>query len=134
MRQLRRIYQRPDGGITIVHPSWDDDICGFGRTAHQTEAEWYQWAVTNRIPPDYISHGDVDVASIPTDRSARRQWTFLNGIQVAPPTLADVQQARASAYPHMGDQLDALWKGGAEAEAMKALVMAVKAMYPKPSP
>jgi hypothetical protein len=38
---------------------------------------------------------------------------------------------RASEYPSIGDQLDALWKGGAEAEAMLAKVQAVKQKYPK---
>jgi hypothetical protein len=38
---------------------------------------------------------------------------------------------RISEYPPIGDQLDALWKGGAEAEAMLAKVQAVKAKYPK---
>ena len=44
-------------------------------------------------------------------------------------TYAEKRQAE---YPSIGDQLDALWKGGAEAEAMRAQVMAVKAKYPKP--
>ena len=38
---------------------------------------------------------------------------------------------RASEYPSIGDQLDALWKGGAEAEAMLAKVQAVKQKFPK---
>jgi phage baseplate assembly protein gpV len=38
---------------------------------------------------------------------------------------------RAAEYPSIGDQLDALWKGGAEAEAMLAKVQAVKNKYPK---
>jgi len=38
---------------------------------------------------------------------------------------------RAAEYPPIGDQLDALWKGGAEAEAMLAKVQAVKNKYPK---
>jgi hypothetical protein len=38
---------------------------------------------------------------------------------------------RKAEYPSIGDQLDALWKGGAEAEAMLAKVQAVKAKYPK---
>ena len=38
---------------------------------------------------------------------------------------------RTAEYPPIGDQLDALWKGGAEAEAMLAKVQAVKAKYPK---
>jgi len=38
---------------------------------------------------------------------------------------------RAREYPPIGDQLDALWKGGAEAEAMLAKVQAIKDKYPK---
>jgi hypothetical protein len=38
---------------------------------------------------------------------------------------------RQAEYPPIGDQLDALWKGGVEAEAMLAKVQAVKAKYPK---
>ena len=38
---------------------------------------------------------------------------------------------RVSEYPAIGDQLDALWKGGDDAAAMLALVQAVKAKYPK---
>lgn len=41
---------------------------------------------------------------------------------------------RASEYPPIGDQLDALWKGGDEAAAMLARVQAVKAKYPKEQP
>jgi len=40
---------------------------------------------------------------------------------------------RAMAYPPIGDQLDALWKGGAEQAAMKARIDKVKADYPKPA-
>jgi hypothetical protein len=39
---------------------------------------------------------------------------------------------RAAAYPPIGDQLDALWKGGDAAAEMLAQVQAVKAAYPKP--
>ena len=38
---------------------------------------------------------------------------------------------RTAEYPPISDQLDALWKGGAEAEAMLAKVQAVKNKYPK---
>ena len=40
---------------------------------------------------------------------------------------------RRQEYPPVGDQLDALWKGGAEAAAMKAAIEAIKAKYPKPT-
>lgn len=41
------------------------------------------------------------------------------------------KEKRSKAYPPIGDQLDALWKGGAEAEAMLAKVQAVKLKFPK---
>ena len=53
---------------------------------------------------------------------------------VNPPAIADTRtyaQKRAAAYPPIGDQLDALWKGGAAAEEMLTQIQAVKARYPK---
>jgi len=41
------------------------------------------------------------------------------------------KQQRASEYPAIGDQLDALWKGGDAAAEMLAKVQAVKSKYPK---
>ena len=38
---------------------------------------------------------------------------------------------RAAEYPPIGDQLDALWKGGDAAAEMIAKVQAVKTKYPK---
>ena len=42
------------------------------------------------------------------------------------------KQARQEAYPEIGDQLDALWKGGDAAAAMKVIVDKVKSDNPKP--
>lgn len=42
------------------------------------------------------------------------------------------REQRANEYPSIGDQLDALWKGGDDAAEMLAKVQAVKAKYPKP--
>ena len=39
---------------------------------------------------------------------------------------------RLKEYPSIGDQLDALWKGGEAATEMLAKVQAVKTKYPKP--
>jgi hypothetical protein len=44
----------------------------------------------------------------------------------------EYQRQRAPNYPPIGDQLDALWKGGDAAAEMLARVQAVKAQYPKP--
>ena len=38
---------------------------------------------------------------------------------------------RVAEYPPIGDQLDALWKGGDAAAEMLAKVQSVKAKYPK---
>ena len=54
---------------------------------------------------------------------------------VNPPAIADTRtyaQKRAAAYPPIGDQLDAMWKGGDAEIAMRKMVLAVKAQYPKP--
>lgn len=46
--------------------------------------------------------------------------------------IKQYQRDRAPEYPPIGDQLDALWKGGEDATEMLAKVQAVKAKYPKP--
>lgn len=45
---------------------------------------------------------------------------------------AEYQRRRVAEYPPIGDQLDALWKGGDAASEMLAAVQAVKLKYPKP--
>jgi hypothetical protein len=52
--------------------------------------------------------------------------------QQAALAATEYQRQRAAEYPPIGDQLDALWKGGDAAAAMLAQVQAVKAKYPKP--
>ena len=41
------------------------------------------------------------------------------------------KEQRVQEYPTIGDQLDALWKGGDAAAEMLAKVQAVKSKYPK---
>lgn len=43
------------------------------------------------------------------------------------------RELRRVAYPPIGDQLDALWKGGQEMAEIKAAIDKVKADYPKPA-
>ena len=43
-------------------------------------------------------------------------------------------EKRVAEYPPIGDQLDALWKGGDAAAEMLAKVQAVKTKYPKGTP
>jgi hypothetical protein len=44
----------------------------------------------------------------------------------------DYAELRRNDYPDIGDQLDALWKGGADLEAMRQKILGVKSKYPKP--
>jgi hypothetical protein len=59
---------------------------------------------------------------------------YENGQFIKPPEppAPDYKTLRAAEYPPIGDQLDALWKGGEAAAAMLAQVQAVKVKYPKP--
>lgn len=41
-------------------------------------------------------------------------------------------EKRAADYPSIGDQLDALWKGGNVAANMREIVQSIKDKYPKP--
>ena len=45
----------------------------------------------------------------------------------------DYSELRRKEYPAIGDQLDALWKGGEALEAMKQRVMSVKDKFKKPT-
>jgi hypothetical protein len=47
-------------------------------------------------------------------------------------TANEYKSNRVAEYPSIGDQLDALWKGGEAATEMLAKVQAVKTKYPKP--
>ena len=43
------------------------------------------------------------------------------------------RELRAKAYPPIGDQLDALWKGGQDMAEMTAIIDKVKSDFPKPA-
>ena len=62
------------------------------------------------------------------ERDAEEAQAALDKIEHA---KTDYQRSRAAEYPPIGDQLDALWKGGAAAAEMLVLVQAVKTKYPK---
>jgi hypothetical protein len=44
----------------------------------------------------------------------------------------DYAQRRREDYPDIREQLDAIWKGGPDAELMRQKILAVKDQYPKP--
>tara|TARA_R110000803_G_scaffold2767_1_gene9533 strand:+ start:2299 stop:2586 length:288 start_codon:yes stop_codon:yes gene_type:complete len=80
-----------------------------------------------------------DNASIPadeanTDYAAYLQW-LSEGNAPEPadiPPAPTYQELRRAEYPPIGDQLDAMWKGGVDEATMLATIMAVKAKHPKP--
>jgi len=46
--------------------------------------------------------------------------------------LVNVRNRRLNEYPPIGDQLDAIWKGGQEMEAMRLKILSIKEKFPKP--
>jgi len=66
---------------------------------------------------------DVDFNRVSYDKAAVQAYVDAN----------DYIAKRQPEYPPIGDQLDALWKGGDAAAEMLAKVQAVKTKYPKPS-
>jgi hypothetical protein len=81
----------------------------------------------------WVIHGDViewlspDIPQ-PTDAEIQAEITRLEAEYEA----QAYARSRAAEYPAIGDQLDALWKGGDAAQAMLEQVMAVKSRHPKP--
>lgn len=51
--------------------------------------------------------------------------------EIVRPDIPDYYAKRRAEYPSLGDQLDALWKGGDAQAAMQSQIAAVKTKYPK---
>jgi hypothetical protein len=51
--------------------------------------------------------------------------------EIVRPDIPDYYAKRRAEYPSLGDQLDAMWKGGQDAADMQAKIQAVKQKYPK---
>ncbi len=76
------------------------------------------------ITVDMVEISEEDAKKLASDSEkksideVKKNWTYAD--------------KRSSEYPPIGDQLDALWKGGAAQEEMAQRVKAVKEKYPKP--
>ena len=73
--------------------------------------------------------------NIPFTAEEEAEWAAMQTAFTAEQAALDAtkyQRDRAAEYPPIGDQLDALWKGGDASTAMLAQVQAVKIKYPKP--
>lgn len=64
------------------------------------------------------------------DECRALDWTYADG-EFTPPKPVSYVALRLMEYPPIGDQLDALWKGGDAAAEMLAKIQAVKDKYPK---
>lgn len=53
--------------------------------------------------------------------------------EIVCPTYPDYYVKRTLEYPALANQLDAFWKGGADKDAMQALIEEIKLKYPKDS-
>jgi hypothetical protein len=90
------------------------------------------------IPANAI---DAPLPDVPNGMVAKwsGEWVFELIPEPEPVVEVDLKadwtyvEYRKSEYPPIGDQLDALWKGGDAAAEMLAQVQAVKAKYPKPT-
>lgn len=74
------------------------------------------------------SNGDHVEWNIEAEIAQRAEWSA--NMEANRKTAYLIE--RAALYPPIPDQLDALWKGGADADAMKAKIQAVKDAIPKP--
>jgi len=98
-----------------------------------------------------ISSCSGQSVSAPTDLQKLHEFVTSRGMNLSDYEFVDIDKAqiqelieaqdnasrpydkkRKRAYPTVGDQLDAMWKGGQEELDMKATIQKVKSDYPKP--
>lgn len=81
------------------------------------EAAWAALTPKTREVTDPITG---ETTTVPIEKS-----------EIVRPDIPDYYAKRRAEYPSLGDQLDALWKGGDAQTNMQAQIAAVKAKYPK---
>ena len=85
------------------------------------------WTIDGEVTYENIQWLNPD-HPMPTKRQVLEETARLQ----AEADSKEYQRLRAKEYPSIGDQLDALWKGGEAAASMATQVQAVKNKYPKP--
>ena len=78
------------------------------------------------IVPEQFGGDGVSTISQQINMTAEEE-----AIAIAEFNANTARQLRENEYPPIGDQLDALWKGGEAAAEMLAKVQAIKTKYPK---
>lgn len=84
---------------------------------------------------EYIVQDDFDLGKdMPSeDGTVVRLDGFLTATEFVDRFNNDYVAKRVAEYPYIGDQLDALWKGGDDAEQMRQAIVSIKEKHPKPS-
>lgn len=109
---IKKIYKHPN--LTICHIIGDDGL-------------------ESRVGVPFESENELELISyIEENYHTTREAIEANSAPTQEYLDTEYQRKRLPEYPSIGDQLDALWKGGDAAAEMLAKVQAVKAKYPKP--
>jgi hypothetical protein len=91
------------------------------RLGAEIDAKEAAWAALNPKTRDIVDPMTGETTSVPIDKS-----------EIVRPEIPDYYAKRRAEYPAIGEQLDAMWKGGDAMTAMQAKIQTVKQKYPKP--
>lgn len=121
---------------SFAYPIDEDTLANFGyATLHLSDPAQYdaEWQEAKEIAPAMVDGKWTQQWEIVEKYTAAERATLeeTRAAQQAEASRTQYQRNRAAEYPSIGDQLDALWKGGDAATAMLAQVQAVKNKYPK---
>lgn len=95
----------------------ENNTVKIGQDIDAKEAEWAALEPKTRMFKDPFSSTPRE---IPIDKR-----------EIVRPDVPDYYAKRRAEYPALGEQMDALWKGGPALEAMKEKILEVKNKYPK---
>ena len=93
-----------------------------GKIVHR-EVPHTDITIENAVLTSGVPIEDLEVA----DESTWTDQQYMDEVEAEKP----YDERRRRSYPPIGDQLDAIWKGGDDADEMKAIVNKVKTDNPK---
>lgn len=108
-----------------VHPQ-EDRVATISRRRDES-------LLANPNLQEYIVQDDFDMSKEMPDGNGDtvRLEGFLTATEFLSRFNGDYVAKRVAEYPYIGDQLDAIWKGGADEDAMRQTISAIKAKHPK---